>query len=96
MNKRLSILTLLSACLSLQAQQTWTLRQCIEHAIDHNIAIQQGANQVEQTKVAVNTAKWARLPNLNGNAGQSWNWGRTQTFLYSPDWRFLISMPWLN
>lgn len=66
MNKRLSILTLLSACLSLQAQQTWTLRQCIEHAIDHNIAIQQGANQVEQTKVAVNTAKWARLPNLNG------------------------------
>lgn len=85
MNKRLSILTLLSACLSLQAQQTWTLRQCIEHAIDHNIAIQQGANQVEQTKVAVNTAKWARLPNLNGNAGQSWNWGRTQTAVKNED-----------
>ena len=27
----------------------------------------------------MNTAKWARLPNLNGSAGQSWNWGRTQT-----------------
>ena len=29
--------------------------------------------------MSVNTAKWARLPNLNGSAGQSWNWGRTQT-----------------
>ena len=27
----------------------------------------------------MNTAKWARLPNLNGSANQSWNWGRTQT-----------------
>ena len=27
----------------------------------------------------MNTAKWARLPNLNASAGQNWNWGRTQT-----------------
>lgn len=27
----------------------------------------------------VNTAKWARLPNLNASAAQNWNWGRTQT-----------------
>lgn len=61
------------------AQEGWTLRQCIDYAIEHNISIRQSENQAEQSAVNVNTAKWARLPNLNGSAGQSWNWGRTQT-----------------
>ena len=62
-----------------QGQQRWTLRQCIDHAIEHNIQIKQSANAAEQSAIEVNTAKWARLPNLNGSAGQNWNWGRTQT-----------------
>ena len=61
------------------AQETWSLRRCIDYAIEHNIDIRQAANQAEQSAVEVNTAKWARLPNLNGSANQSWNWGRTQT-----------------
>ena len=64
---------------SVQAQEGWTLRQCIDYAIEHNISIRRTANAAEQSAVSVNTAKWARLPNLNGSAGQSWNWGRTQT-----------------
>lgn len=79
MNK-LSAIALL-ACLSagLQAQEAWSLRRCIDYAIEHNIDIRQAANTAEQSAVEVNTAKWARLPNLNGSANQSWNWGRTQT-----------------
>ena len=79
MNK-LSAIALL-ACLSagLQAQETWSLRRCIDYAIEHNIDIRQAANTAEQSAVEVNTAKWARLPNLSGGASQSWNWGRTQT-----------------
>lgn len=54
---------------SIQAQNTtsqaWTLRQCIDYAIEHNIDIRQTANEAEQNKISVNTAKWARLPNLN-------------------------------
>lgn len=65
--------------LSAQAREGWTLRQCIDYAIEHNIDIRRTANAAEQSEVSVNTAKWARLPNLNGSAGQSWNWGRTQT-----------------
>ena len=61
------------------AQEPWSLRRCIDYAIEHNIDIRQAANQAEQSAVEVNTAKWARLPNLNGSANQSWNWGRTQT-----------------
>ena len=62
---------------SVQAQEGWTLRQCIDYAIEHNISIRQSANEAGQSAVSVNTAKWARLPNLNGSAGQSWNGGRT-------------------
>ena len=62
-----------------QGQERWSLKQCIDYAIQHNINIRQTANQAEQSRVEVNTAKWARLPSLNGSAGQSWNWGRSQT-----------------
>lgn len=80
--KRLIITGCILACASLlsaQEPETWSLRQCIDYAIEHNINILQTANAAEQSAVDVSTARWARLPNLNGSAGQGWNWGRTQT-----------------
>ncbi len=68
-----------STCYTLHAQETWSLRRCIDHAIEHNINIRQTEISAEQSAIEANTAKWARLPNLNGSAGQSWSWGRTQT-----------------
>ena len=65
------------ACMQIQAQERWSLRQCIDYAIEHNIDIRQTANEAEQNKISVNTAKWARLPNLNGGISQGWSWGRT-------------------
>ena len=78
--KKLSILlglTLMAG--SLQGQERWSLRRCIDYAIEHNITVRQSTNAAEQSAIEVNTAKWARLPSLNGSASQSWNWGRTQT-----------------
>ena len=69
----------LVALASVQAQEGWTLRQCIEYAIENNVNILQSENTAEQSKVDVNTAKWARLPNLNARAGESFNWGRSGT-----------------
>ena len=63
------------------AQEVWSLRQCIDYAIQHNIDIRKNANAVEESQIDVNTSKWARLPNLNGSADQNWGWGRTK----SPD-----------
>lgn len=81
MNKRTSIIAAMCclACLSVRAQQPWSLKQCIDYAVEHNVSIKQAANTVEQNAVEVNTAKWARLPSLSGSAGQGWSWGRTQT-----------------
>lgn len=77
MRKQIIILAITACCSAVQAQEGWTLRQCIDHAIEHNINIRQTSNAAEQNAVDVNTAKWARLPNLNGSAGQNWSWGRS-------------------
>lgn len=78
MKKGLIICSLAILCAAYgQAQEGWTLRQCIDYAIENNINVLQTANAAEQSAVEVNTAKWARLPNLNGSAGQNWSWGRS-------------------
>jgi len=65
--------------IGVQAQQPWTLRECIDYATAHNVNILQAEISAEQSEVEVNTARWARLPNLNASGSQSFNWGRTQT-----------------
>lgn len=70
------LLVFLTICLPSQAQESWTLRQCIDYAIEHNIDVRRTENAAEQNKIEVNTAKWSRLPNLSGSASQNWSWGR--------------------
>lgn len=85
MKKTLLFMVLLMLTSAGQAQERWSLRRCIDHAIENNINIRRSINAVEQSAVEVNTAKWARLPSLNASAGQSWNWGRTQTAITNED-----------
>jgi outer membrane protein len=59
------------------ADHAWTLRECIDYAIAHNVTIRQSKLTADQSEVEMNTNKWARLPSLSGSASQSWNWGRT-------------------
>ncbi|MDR2086231.1 MAG: TolC family protein [Dysgonamonadaceae bacterium] len=59
-------------------QKQWTLEECIQYAIDHNISIQQLKVQQASAEVDLNTAQMSRLPNLDANANQNWSFGRTQ------------------
>lgn len=85
MKQAILFISLLLISIGGKAQERWSLRRCIDYAIEHNINIRRTANAVEQSAVEANSAKWARLPNLNGSAGQSWNWGRTQTAVKNED-----------
>ena len=85
MKQVILFISLLLISIGGKAQERWSLRRCIDYAIEHNINIRRTANAVEQSAVEANSAKWARLPNLNGSAGQSWNWGRTQTAVKNED-----------
>lgn len=61
------------------AQTPWTLRQCADYAVAHNIGIQQKANAERQQDVQLSTALNSRLPNLNLSAGETFSFGRAQT-----------------
>ena len=61
---------------NIHSQESWDLQRCINHAIEHNLTIKQKEAEREQSEVELNTAQWSRLPNLSGNVGQSFNFGR--------------------
>ena len=60
---------------ALNAQQKWTLEECIQHAIENNVSVEQ---TVWDTKLAAIDEKDAFgnfLPRANANASHSWNIG---------------------
>lgn len=61
------------------AQNAWTLQQCIDYAIEHNITLKQKENTCLQNKLSLSTAKNSRLPDLNGGASESFSFGRGLT-----------------
>ena len=63
----------------LNAQQPWTLRQCADYAVSHNISIKQRENQCLQRELQLSTARNSRLPDLNASAGENFSFGRAQT-----------------
>ena len=76
--KRIYIISLLlTTGLSIQAQEIWDLKRCIDYAIEHNLSIKQQEDIQQQNEIEVSTAKWNRLPNLNGGVSHSFNFGRS-------------------
>ena len=61
------------------AQAPWTLRQCCDYAVEHNIAIRQQANQRDQQALQLESAKASRLPDLSASAGENFSFGRGLT-----------------
>ncbi|MDR0750280.1 MAG: TolC family protein [Tannerellaceae bacterium] len=58
----------------------WTLEECIQYAIEHNINIQRLKVQRKVAEVQQNTAQNSRLPDLNAAIIQDWSFGRSQTY----------------
>ena len=57
----------------------WTLRECCDYAVAHNITIKQRENQCRQQELQLSTAKNQRLPDLSGSVGQNFSFGRGLT-----------------
>lgn len=56
------------------AQQTWTLQQCIDYAMEHNISLQQSRLTTEQNKLTVLQSKAALFPSLSFSTNQNASW----------------------
>ncbi len=74
-----AVVTLTTFLPAAHAQQLWTLRQCADYAVAHNISIRQRANVERQHDLQLSTARNSRLPNLNFSAGENFSFGRAQT-----------------
>lgn len=70
----LSCLLLLSGFV--EAQNRWTLQQCVQYALDHNLQVRQYELNVDQSKADQDQAYASFLPNLNGQIGHSYFRGR--------------------
>ncbi len=80
MKRFLIIAACLGAGFAAQAQQgPWSLSQCIDYALEHNLTVQQSALAVEQREVDLSTAKGRRLPGFSASASENLSFGRGLT-----------------
>ena len=61
------------------AQEPWSLERCIEHAVTHNITIEQYRLRTEQQALQLQSSKASRLPDLNASIGENFSFGRGLT-----------------
>ena len=82
MKKIISIL-LLGACvfpaLAQDLSHPWTLRECTDWAMDHNINLLQQGNNLKQRAIDLENAKNDRLPSLSASASENLSFGRGLT-----------------
>lgn len=77
MKKSMILLLLAFAQMQGAAQQkVWTLSDCINHALEHNITVRQSELNVEQREIDLNTAQGRRLPGLSASGSESLSFGR--------------------
>lgn len=74
------VISCVLCCSNIFAQtKVWSIEDCIQYAIDHNLSVQQQLLNLEETKLSVSDAKGNYLPNLNASMGNSWNQGLSQS-----------------
>ena len=77
MKKITIIAALLGLVISASAQEgkKWTLRECVEYALENNISVKQSELDLENAKLNKMDAIGNLLPTLNGNASYTTNTG---------------------
>lgn len=62
---------------TITAQEVWTLKQCIDHALAHNISVKQQQNRIEKLQTERKNRKNSYLPNLTLSSSQKFDYGRS-------------------
>ena len=65
----------LIATLSSFAQKKWTLKECVDHALKHNISVKQSMLDVDLAEQDVINARGNFMPSLSASASQNFNFG---------------------
>jgi outer membrane protein len=60
-----------------KAQEPWSLEQCVNYSIEHNIQIKQKQVQAEISKSNLTQSKAGLLPSVTANGQDAWQFGRS-------------------
>lgn len=59
--------------------ESWSLQQCVDYAVSHNISIRQNDLRIKSGELALTEAKDGFLPQVDASGSQSFNFGRGLT-----------------
>jgi len=76
---KLPVLFLLFIPVSLFAQKSWSLEECIRYAWDNNLTVKQKEISVYQSKNNVMQSKMDYIPSVNASLSHNINWGPSNT-----------------
>lgn len=68
---------LVAGSFTLAAQQSWTLQQCIDHAVAHSITVEEARLRLAGSEQQLATTQHSYLPSLSASASQSVSLGRS-------------------
>jgi len=78
MKTKLSLLlAFLTIAFSFAQDKKWTLQECIDHASENNLSVQRAKFTTDLRKEDIASAKGNKLPGVNANASQNFNFGST-------------------
>jgi len=58
------------------SNNTWSLEDCIEYAMENNIQIKQTLLNTQYNENLLKQSRLGQIPNLNGSANYTYSWGR--------------------
>ena len=79
--KKIIILSIsLVVSFAVKAQQPWTLQQCIDYAMEHNVSILQSRLQQQNADYQLKMSQNAWLPSISANASEGLGFGQSPSY----------------
>ena len=75
--KKSGVFLLIFYSLVCNAQNIWSLQQCIEYAVKHNISVQQSELNIKMSALQVQQNKYSQYPSLNADVSNGFSLGRS-------------------
>ncbi len=76
------------------ARTPWSLEQCVDYAVSHNLTVKARELETEAGRQTLTEAKDRVLPSLDASASQTWNFGRGLTSSNTYADRNTSNFPW--
>ena len=80
MKRTFLILLFVASVFAVQAQKVWTLDECINYALEHNLDIRKTQLARQQAEYQLKTSQNAWLPTLSANAGEYLGFGQSPSY----------------